>query len=182
MYDMLYAAWLKEKKTSELQKLPKDFYTKTVEYIGKIRQEGRMLDQKSAKARLISRELSNVKRIMEGLARLRFKKIIDHVTYAKPLWKEALIFEEERILHGMSPSFDKFQSFLKDSLRGKIPNEEEVKVLKMTLLRFLKEVPEIVGVDLKTYGPFSVEDVATLPIENAKVLLKQGIAMEIETG
>lgn len=182
MYDMLHNAWLKEKENAELQKLPRDFYAKLAEYIGRIRQEGRMLDQKSAKARLISQELSNVKRLMEELATLRFKKLVKHVTSTKPLNKEKLTLEEERMLLGLRPSFENFQSFLKASLRGKVSKvEEKIEPSKRILLRFLQEVPAIVGADLKVYGPFSVEDVATLPIENAKVLVKHGVAMETET-
>lgn len=181
MYDMLYDAWLKEKENTKLQKLPKEFYAKTAEYIGKIRREGRMLDPKSAKAKLISQELSNVKRLMEELAKIRFKKIVDHATSAKTVEKEELTSEEEKILLGIVPSLENFQSLLKDSLRGKISKvEEKIEPPKRMLLRFLKEVPAVVGADLKIYGPFSVEDVATLPIENAKVLLKHGVAMEIE--
>jgi len=48
------------------------------------------------------------------------------------------------------------------------------------MLRFIKEIPVIVGADLKTYGPFQIEDVAALPIENARVLVRQGVATEIE--
>lgn len=182
MYDVLYDAWLKEKENAELQRLPKDFYAKLAEYIGRIRQEGRMLDKKSAKARLISQELSNVKRLMEELIRLRLKKIVNHATSAKPLKKETLVLEEERILLELRPSLENFQSFLKDFLRGRISKvEEKIEAPKRMLLRFVHEVPAIVGADLKVYGPFLVEDVATLPIENAKVLVKHGVAMEIET-
>jgi DNA replication initiation complex subunit (GINS family) len=53
MYDVLYDAWLKEKESAELQRLQMDFYGKLAEYMDKIRREGRMLDQKSAKARLV---------------------------------------------------------------------------------------------------------------------------------
>jgi len=48
-------------------------------------------------------------------------------------------------------------------------------------LRFLKEVPAIIGADMKTYGPFKVEDIAALPIENTKILIKQGLAEKLET-
>jgi DNA replication initiation complex subunit (GINS family) len=33
---------------------------------------------------------------------------------------------------------------------------------------------------MKTYGPFKPEDVASLPQENAKILVKQGVAVEVE--
>jgi len=182
MYDTLYNAWLKEKEIPGLQKLPKDFYEKLAEYIGRIRREGRMLDKKSVKAKLITQELLNVKRLMEELFTLRSKKIVDYATSTKSLDKELLTLEEERMLLELRPSFEKIQSFLKDALRGKVSEvEEKIEPAKRALLRFTKDVPAIVGADLKVYGPFSVEDVATLPVENAKVLVKHGAAMEIET-
>lgn len=181
MYDVLYDAWLKEKESAELQRLQMDFYAKLAEYMDKIRREGRMLDQKSAKARLVSRELSNTRRLMEELAKLRFKKIVERTTSSRSVEKEALTAEEERILLGMKPSIESFQSFLKEFLRGKITRVEgKSELSKRLLVRFLKEVPAIVGADLKVYGPFLAEDVATLPTENAKVLVKHGVAMEIE--
>jgi len=48
------------------------------------------------------------------------------------------------------------------------------------VVRFVQEVPAIIGVDMKTYGPFKPEDIATLPAENAKILIKKGLAVEIE--
>jgi DNA replication initiation complex subunit (GINS family) len=33
---------------------------------------------------------------------------------------------------------------------------------------------------MKAYGPFVVEDVASLPVENAKILVKQGFAEVVE--
>jgi DNA replication initiation complex subunit (GINS family) len=44
----------------------------------------------------------------------------------------------------------------------------------------VKEVPEIIGSDMKTYGPFKVEDVAALPVENTRILIKQGLAEKVE--
>jgi DNA replication initiation complex subunit (GINS family) len=183
MYDLLYKAWLKEKENEELQDLSEDFYAKFVEYIQHIRQEGRMLDRKSAKARLIAKEQENVKRLMRELSTLRFNKIVDYVVSSKPLRKETLAVEETTILLGLRPYFEDFQLFLKNSLRGK-PSKIIKKggnSSKKKLLRFLHEVPAVVGADLMIYGPFSIEDVGTLPDENAKVLVKQGVAIEIDT-
>ena len=33
---------------------------------------------------------------------------------------------------------------------------------------------------MKPYGPFKVEDVASLPANNAKILVKQGLAVLVE--
>jgi DNA replication initiation complex subunit (GINS family) len=33
---------------------------------------------------------------------------------------------------------------------------------------------------MKTYGPFMVEDVASVPVENARILIKQGLAEMVD--
>ena len=183
MYNLLYNSWLKEKENVELQTLPKDFYAKLTGYVVEIRQKGRMLDRNSPKAKLISQELSRVKWLMEELAKLRFEKIVELANSTDSFKGERLTPEEERALSELKATVESFQSFLKGALRGKKPKiDNDNTPSKRLLLRFLKEVPTIVGEDLKVYGPFSVEDVATLPIENAKVLMKQGVATKIEAG
>ena len=181
MYDVLYEAWLREKENMELQKLPEGFYIETAEYIGRIRREARMLESKSVKARLIAQELSRAKRMVKELVALRFEKLVKQVKSVEPPSNEALTSEEEEIVLELRPSFEKFQAVLRDSVRGKTAESEEKTGQTRKLLRFLKEVPAIVGADLKMYGPFAAEDVATLPAENARVLVKRGVAMEVET-
>jgi len=44
-------------------------------------------------------------------------------------------------------------------------------------VRFLRDVPSIVGVDMKTYGSFIKGRVYAIPKENARILLKQGLAV-----
>lgn len=182
MYKTLYDAWTKEKDSPELQTLPRDFYGKLVDHIRRIRQESRMLDQKSTKARLMSQELSKTKQLMEKLTELRFAKIVGSASSAEPLGKGTLTIEEEILLTGLKPSFEKFQSFLKAAARGKVSEfRDPAGSSKRILLRFTQEVPAIIGVDLKVWGPFLAEDVAALPSENAKVLIRRGVAMEMET-
>ncbi len=53
-------------------------------------------------------------------------------------------------------------------------------VNKRTVLRFTKAIPGIIGADMKTYGPFAAEDVASVPAKNAEMLVKQGLAVLIE--
>jgi DNA replication factor GINS len=55
------------------------------------------------------------------------------------------------------------------------------KLHKKVVLRFIKNVPKVIGVDMNTYGPFMAEDVASVPVENAKILVKQGLAEKVET-
>lgn len=51
-----------------------------------------------------------------------------------------------------------------------------------TILRFLQPYPAFLGVDMRTYGPFQREDVATVPAINASNLVKSGHALAINPG
>jgi len=48
------------------------------------------------------------------------------------------------------------------------------------VVRFLQDIPEIVGTDLRIYGPYKKEDVGSLPTRNAQALIKQGAAKPID--
>lgn len=51
---------------------------------------------------------------------------------------------------------------------------------RLVTLRFLTKYDEMVGADLEKYGPFEAEDVATIPYENAQLLISQNIASRIK--
>jgi DNA replication factor GINS len=179
MYDELYEAWKKEKENAEIQALPGDFYVRLAEYVKKIREESRMLDEKTIKGRLMHLECGNVRKMVKELIQLRHKKALRKTMSERILPKGALTKEEERLHGGIPPLAESYQAFLKDIIQGRISSVEKEKP-KHILLRFLKEVPAIIGSDMKPYGPFKVEDIATLPAENARILINQGVAVEVE--
>ena len=59
----------------------------------------------------------------------------------------------------------------KEDFREEI--EEEI---DYSLIRFLKDNPAIVGIDLLNYGPFKKEDLANIPYRNALILVNEKIA------
>ncbi len=179
MYEKLYEAWKRERGSLDIHVLPNDFYTKLAEYIKKTREESRMLDKKTLRARLMERESNNAKKLVEKLFRLRHKKFLDQVKSGKSVPKNRLTEEEERLYEGISPFAESYQALFRDVSRGRPPRAKPKK--KMVVVRFLQEVPAIVGADMKTYGPFKAEDIAALPVENAKALIKQEAAIEVET-
>ncbi len=180
MYEELYEAWKKEKETSTLQSLPKDFYEKIAEYIRKIREESRMIDNKTIKGKLSKIEYENVKKMVNELLKIRLKKILDCLSSGKEIPKNCLVSEEEKISEKTTSITEYFQELAKNLLQGKISGDMGRAEKRKMVVRFLKDVPSIVGVDLKTYGPFKSEDVASLPVENARVLIRQGLAVEVE--
>jgi DNA replication factor GINS len=180
VYDELYEAWKKEKENVEIQRLPKNFYAKIADYVKKIREERRMLDKKTTKAKLLDREFKNVKNMAEELVRLRYDKALKKSLARETVLREVLTEEEEKLYGEILPLAEAYQAFLKDILQGRLSRIEKEEKPKKILLRFVQEIPAIVGSDMKTYGPFEPEDIATLPSENARILIKQGVAMEVE--
>jgi DNA replication factor GINS len=103
------------------------------------------------------------------------------VSKSEVMSTSTLAKEEESLYRDASAQTDNFQSFMKNLLLGRLPQETKTNSPGLMTVRILQEIPEIVGADMKTYGPFKPEDIASLPKENAKTLIKQGIAAEVET-
>lgn len=180
LYDELYEAWKKEKESVEIQKLSRNFYARLADYVKKIREESRMLDEKTTKAKLMKRELKNVKIMVEELVRLRYEKALKKAVAGESVPREVLAEGEEKLHGQIFPLAESYQAFLKDVLQGRLSRPEKEEKPKRMLVRFVQEIPAIVGSDMKTYGPFKPEDIATLPTENARILIKQGVAVEVE--
>ena len=180
MYSELYAAWQQEVKNAELQPLPQDFYARTSEYLRRIKEESRLLDKKTTKAVLLEKELQNVKQIINMLLSVRYTKLVMMISENQKIPTDALTVEEAKVSVGFLPFAEAYQGFAKSILQG-----QELKVAcemphKRVTLRFIKAIPGVIGSDMKTYGPFMAEDVASLPVENAKILVKQGLAEVVE--
>jgi len=110
----------------------------------------------------------------------RHKKIVKILAKDGKIPSDTLTAEEEKIYGGVAPFADTVQSFAKNVLRGFLPKANVEVKHKRAVLRFLADVPAIIGSDMKPYGPFKAEDVASLPVENANILIKQGLAEKIE--
>jgi DNA replication factor GINS len=180
MYNELNEIWKRELESDELENLSPDFYSRIADYLKKLKEESRMLDKRTVKATLLNKEMQNVKRMARDLIRTRYKKIFRNVFKGEKVQSNVLTVEEEKIYAGFSSLAETYWSFTKNILRGYIPKVDLEQEHKRTVLRFLKDVPAIIGADMKTYGPFKVEDVASLPIENAKILIKQCLAEKVE--
>lgn len=181
MYNELYKAWREEMKNTEVQSLQRDFFTRLADYIRRVREESRMLDKKTTKAKLMQREIKNVEKLVRDLIRFRYFKTVRNSMTGKIVPQDVLTDEEKNLQRGISPPIEAYQSLIKRILTGRPPHFERKKKPKTIVVRFLQATPAIIGSDMKTYGPFKPEDVATLPPENAKILIKQGVAVEVET-
>jgi DNA replication factor GINS len=180
MYNELHEIWKQELENRDLGRLTLDFYFRIADYLRRIREEGRMLDKRTVKARLLEKEVQNVKRMVCELMRTRYKKLVKMVAKGEKVPTDSLTAEEMKFYTRISAIEEAHRDFSENLLRGYLPKESVDQEHKIAVVRFLKVVPAIIGVDIKTYGPFKTEDLATLPAENAKILAKQGFVEKME--
>jgi len=181
LYRELYEVWSKELRNAELQKLPEGFYAKIADYSKKLREESRMLDKRTVKARLLRSEAQNVKRMLYELTRGRYKKLLKKASSEEKIPTEFLTVEEQRLSNGVLPLAEAYRAFSTGLLKGQIVQMINQEDGKYVAVRFLSEIPAVIGADMKTYGPFKTEDIGSVPLENARVLIKQGISEKVET-
>ena len=180
MYNQLYEVWKQEVEYSQFVKLPSDFYSGVIEYVKKLKQESRMLDKKTVKANLLKKEMQNTKRMVKELIRARYRKILTKIVTGEETPREVLTVEEEQFYWKISPLVESISKFTSETLYGHESNTNSDLKRKRITMRMVKEIPAIIGADMKTYGPFKAEDVASIPIENARVLAKQNLAENVE--
>ena len=93
-----------------------------------------------------------------------------------------LLDEEKFILDAHIEMEERREMILSSVLNGKSKLLESIAKnhkTKSTVVRFLKEMDQLVGADLEKYGPFKAEDVATLPYENAQALIAKKLAAKV---
>jgi DNA replication factor GINS len=91
--------------------------------------------------------------------------------------------EEELFFENLLNAATHFSRTSRDLVEGQlitIETPQDERKPKRILVRFTRDIPAIIGVDMKPYGPFKSEDVATLPLENVENLVKQGFAIKLE--
>ena len=181
MYDELCHAWKSEIEKTELEKLPPDFYSKIADYMKRLREEGRMLDKRTLKTGLLKKEMQNARVMIQRLVQTRYRKIVGKMARGEDVVQDAMTPEEKTIYSKVLVSSEGVHLLVKEVIRGDILKTKIEGEHKRAALRLLKEVPAVIGSDMKTYGPFKVEDVATVPAENAKILIKQNLAEKLET-
>ena len=179
IYDETIDAWRREFHNSELQELRPDFFRDVAASFRRLKEARRNLDQRSLKAILLEEEMTRMEKLVIQLVDRRMSKIWNasrsnaHITaHASEKWAQEELANLSRY----------YRKFKEDALQGVEPSYLPEKNKDNLLLRFVKEMPSIIGVDLKTHGPFNKEDIAILPYENAESLIRQGTAVEIRTG
>lgn len=177
MYNELYKAWKSEKQAELPQPLPSDFYRRANGYLKGLEADSSTSDVHALQGRLLQKEMEIARRLLNELKELRLGKIMSLAKTSAAINPQLLTEEEQALANSVSEritAFNKQGEDLQTRKTGSAPETE------LTVVRFLEDIPEIVGVDLKIYGPYKKEDVGSLPKDNARGLIKQGAAKLVE--
>ncbi len=163
-----------EKMVSSLTNIGIDFYQEALSYIGELEEkieDERRKDPASRKLLLLSDELRNTKRILNNIFERREKKIIMAALLAARATRKPPenMTREEKIF------YENLVELLKENRRKIF----ELKKKEFLTIRILKNLPQFVGNDMKKYS-LHKEDVISLPVEVAKILIERNAAEEIK--
>ncbi|MFI5450298.1 MAG: hypothetical protein ACHQ03_11110 [Candidatus Bathyarchaeia archaeon] len=178
MYNELYKAWKSEKCSEKAQPLAGDFYRRVQAYLSGLEQDSASLEAHTLQGRLALKEKEVVSRLLRELKEARLQKLVSITKRQGDMDSTGLTDEEKTLVKGIEDSMKAFGQGRNEPARtGDAASEEPI---ELSVVRFLQDIPEIVGTDLKIYGPYKKEDVGSLPNQNARALVMQGAAKKIE--
>lgn len=154
-----------EKMNTKLSELPDNFFRQVRTYLEKKAEINKDKEDRW--------ELDSAMRVLQDLLEIRERKLLTLALYyvRSGVTPENMTLEENELFNSLVMNIKEFQAKRKSIMSG----EEE----KKKLIAMLSDLPEFIGKDMKNYGPFVRGDVATLPEENARLLIEKGIAKEI---
>jgi DNA replication factor GINS len=170
-FELIRRIQREEQRIPKLTKLPENFYEKVSSYLHQKRKMEEKEDRKTAL------ETKNIERLVEDIFNRRERKILNNalISARTNIPPENLTEEEKLFFEVVNQSLrERRRNILNTLLKSMDKQELE------SLIIFKEDVPEFVGSDLKSYGPFKKGEIAKLPGENMKVLIERRIAEEFK--
>ena len=170
----LHHTVLLETENDSLLEIKPNFYRNLSDFIGNLRkQEFDGVENKIKNTMIeMATELTSL------LIHIRLEKISNSADFKI----SHLLDEEKFILDSHEEQNERIEMILSATISGKskfLESLAENHKIKKVVIRFLSDVDEIIGADLERYGPFKVEDIATIPYENAQALIAKKIAIKV---
>jgi len=176
-----------EEASEELTVIPTDTYVRLSNYAQKLRATtGSSNDD--APGRLARKQLWLMEVMTRRLLQIRLNKAGKGVAAneeGQPAPPSKSLLPEERYIDDMLRQLAKKEErFLKAVVDGQssfFTLVQRRETQRMTTVRISKRVGEIIGADLKKYGPFEVNDVARIPMGNAQVMVASKQAVPVSS-
>jgi DNA replication factor GINS len=164
----------KEIEAPSLQAIEPDTFQKIAASLGNLKGQG--YEGIEAKVR------DRMTELLAGAARLLIETRQAKICGDEPLDYSRLTDEEKYMLDGKRESEGRMGEVVTATVKGRPKVLESISARmrsKQIVVRFLKPTEAFVGVDMSKYGPFQLEDVASLPFENARSIIEGGAAVEV---
>ena len=183
-----YILLLKEVEIATLQSISLDTYQNIAIVLESLR--GQRYEGVEEKIR--DRMVDMICNSAEILLETRYRKLLEqqqagesalHSTINAGVDYSKLTEEEKYILDGQKESDKRRMAVLAATLRGRPKVLESISARirsKQVVVRFIKPMEQFIGTNMTKYGPFLQEDVAVIPFENARSLIENGEAVEIQ--
>lgn len=208
-YEDLYNQWITEVEQVNLNDLSEETFMRYKEIKSQINNFN-LIDNDPIKLRLIKDYRNNFNYLFDDFLHIRKIKIINSAMALEEIDLNHLIEYEKFFYQNLVGSFKGYNkiksAYLLEKQQEELTTEEITKPIlekdpldfpekteplksthlqeeteyQYTLVRMVKKTPPLVGVDLKTYGPFEKEDVINLPHKNAIILINEKFAEKIE--
>lgn len=170
----LHKMVLQESENEQIQEINPNFYKELSDFIGNLKKQE--FDGVENKIKQILIQMAT------ELTSLLLDIRLDKITKSNKIEFKNLLDEEKFIIDSEEEQRERSEMILSATINGKSKFLESLSQnhkTKTIVVRFLKEVDEIVGSDLERYGPFKTEDIATIPYENAQALISQNIVTKV---
>ncbi|MFB6145246.1 MAG: hypothetical protein ABEJ99_01940 [Candidatus Nanohaloarchaea archaeon] len=180
----------KEKRQDKLTELDDDFLLRVGDY----------LETKKAGSDN-SREYRNAKRVFDKIMGIRQEKIVKNARISVKSGVKAsnlnLLPRERELFLELKEVFKDYSGKVNDLVEEGDDNFEEVDLPEeeqeeetreeeqevedgYVVVKIISDVPEFMGTDLESYGPFDEGEEVEIPEENAEILINRGNAEELE--
>jgi DNA replication factor GINS len=171
----IYRLLKREIETSSLQQIEPDTFQKIAAALGSLKGQGYEGVEAKVRDHLTDLLASSARLLIEAR---RYKlQSLENIDYSK------LTDEEKYALDGIAESAARIDEIISATVKGRVKVLESIAMRarsKQVLVRFLKPIESFVGVDMNKYGPFQQEDIASLPVENARSIVESGVAVHIQ--
>ena len=166
-----------ELQSQTLLSMPSDFYSKVSAYSQKLKRSS-VSGASDLSVRLISAQLRLIGSMSRSLLAVRAAKATNQNALN-------LLLPEERYVCSAEEKYGRrLRAFIEAVSEGRpsfVEFAHRAEADRSVTVRFTKGVGEMVGLDLRRYGPFEVDDVASIPAASAEILISGGDAVEVYT-
>lgn len=164
-----------EAQSDKVLPLPSEFYTTVAAYAQLLKRSANSGSSELAN-RLIAKQSEILASMVRNLMEARLSKAVSQKAVSQ-------LLPEERYICSMEDTYTRRLDAFIEAVASGQPSAVELarknELGRRTTIRFLKHVDELVGLDLRKYGPFEPEDLALIPAANADLLVANGEAVEV---